>query len=353
MTKPSFTLRELAQLTNSRLIGDPDYVITGFADLDSAKQRDVSFLSSPKYVPTRYLTAMQQSSAGAIFIAPSVNAIEGRNFLIVDDPTFAFQQTIEAMRGTPKLTTFTGIHPSAIIHPSAKIGDQVTVGPHAVIEGGACIGNNTHIGANCYIGPEVVIGSHCLIHPNVTIREQCRIGNRVILQPGVVIGGCGFGYATDQNGHHTKLTHIGNVVIEDDVEIGANAVVDRARFTSTVVGHGSKIDNLVTLAHNVKLGCHNIVCGQSGIAGSTQTGDYVVIAGQVGIDGHLKIGKGVMISARSGVTKSLDKPGKYGGLPAIPLEESNRVNVMLRNIEHYIDEIKNLQERLDQLESKC
>ncbi len=351
MKKTSFTLAELAKLTDSKVIGNPDYVITGFADLESAKPCDVSFLSNPRFVPTRYLNAMKSSIAGAIFIAPSVQPVEGKNYLIAEDPSRAFQQAIEAMRGPIKQSMFSGIHPSAVIHETAKIGKNVSVGPNAVIDGESTVGDNSVIGSNSYIGPYTTIGDDCIIHPNVTIRECCRLGNRVIVQPGAAIGTCGFGYTTNQKGQHIKLNHIGNVDIEDDVEIGGNTVIDRARFTCTIIARGTKIDNLVTIAHNVKLGPHNIVCGQSGIAGSTQTEEYVIIAGQAGVDGHLKIGKGVVISARSGVTKSLSKPGKYGGLPAKPLNENNRLSVLQHNLSEYVDKIKELEHRIAQLES--
>jgi UDP-3-O-[3-hydroxymyristoyl] glucosamine N-acyltransferase len=333
MGKKSYTLAELAQLTHTRLVGNANHVITNIADLNSAKSDEASFLSNPKYTPTRYEGAMRASQAGVIFIAPTVQPIEGRNFLIAEDPTKAFQDTIELFRGkTNQLTGFTGIHASAIIHETAVLGKGVTVGPHAVIDAETNIGENTFVGAGVYIGPNCSIGKECTIHPRVTIREQTQIGNQVIVQPGAVIGGCGFGYATDKKGKHTKLNHIGNVVIGDDVEIGANATIDRARFTSTIIGSGTKIDNLVTIAHNVQVGEDNLIAGQSGIAGSTKTGRCVVIAGQCGINGHIEIGSGIIISAQSGVTKSLDKPGVYGGHPAIPIKEHNRNLVKLMKL---------------------
>jgi UDP-3-O-[3-hydroxymyristoyl] glucosamine N-acyltransferase len=333
MGKKSFTLAELAKLTQTRLIGNGDHIVSDVADLDSATNHQASFLSNPKYTATRYETAMRHSQAGVIFIAPTVQPIEGRNFLIADDPTSAFQQTIELFRGkSNQLTGFTDIHPTAIIHETAILEKGVTVGPHAVIDAGTTIGENSFIGSGVYIGPDCVLGKDCTIHPRVTIREQTQIGNRVIIQPGAVIGGCGFGYATDNKGKHTKLNHIGNVVIGDDVEIGANATIDRARFTSTVIGAGTKIDNLVVVAHNVRLGEDNLIAGQSGIAGSTKTGRCVVIAGQCGINGHIELGSGVIVSARSGVTKSLDKPGPYGGYPAVPIHEFNRNQVKLKKL---------------------
>lgn len=347
----TFTLGELAQLTSSHLFGDPNYLITGFADLESAKPTDISFLSNPRYLPTRYLSAMQRSSAGAIFIAPTVTPTENKNFLIVKDPSLAFQKTAETMKGIPRQTAFVGIHPSAVIHPTARIGENVTIGPLAVIDGDVIIGNRTFIGANSYIGPQVTIGEDCRIHPNVIIREQCHLGNRVIIQSGAVIGECGFGYVTNEKGQHIKLAHIGNVVIKDDVEIGANTTIDRARFTETIIGTGTKIDNLVEIAHNVKLGPNNIICGQAGIAGSTQTEECVVVAGQAGLDGHLKIGKGVFISGQSGVSKDLSIPGTYRGHPAVPIKEFNKLSVLLRNIEAHVEQIKELQKRVKELEN--
>jgi UDP-3-O-[3-hydroxymyristoyl] glucosamine N-acyltransferase len=347
----SFTLGELAKLTNSSLIGDSNYLITGFADLESAKPNDISFLSNHRYIPTRYLSAMKRSLAGAIFIAPSVRPTEDKNFLIIKDPSWAFQQTIEAMKGIPKQTAFDGIHSSAVIHPTARISENVTIGPHAVIDGEVVVGKGCFIGANCYIGPQVTLGESCHIHPNVTIREQCQLGDRVIIQSGAVIGECGFGYSTNEKGKHLKLAHVGIVVIENDVEIGSNTTIDRARFTETVIGKGSKIDNLVAIGHNVKIGKDNIICGQAGIAGSAETEESVIIAGQAGLNGHIKIGKSVVVAAQSGVTKNLARPGSYKGHPAIPTKEFNKLFVLQRNIDIYIEQIRELQKRVEKLEA--
>ncbi|HXF29348.1 MAG TPA: UDP-3-O-(3-hydroxymyristoyl)glucosamine N-acyltransferase, partial [Chlamydiales bacterium] len=199
------------------------------------------------------------------------------------------------------------------------------------------------------IAPKVIIGENCTIHANVVIREGCHIGNRVVIQPGAIIGSCGFGFTTDANGVHTKLNQLGNVIVEDDVEIGANTTIDRSRFQSTRIGKGTKIDNLVQIGHGVKLGPYNLIIGQTGIAGSTETGSHVVLAGQVGVNGHIKLADGVMVAARSGVTKSLLKPGKYGGMPAIPLHEHNKIAVLQNNIERYVEELKELRKQLEEL----
>lgn len=342
MSKKSFTLEELAAYTDSKLIGDPSYCITNVESLELATASDASFLANP-----RYEKAMLKSQAGVVFVKEETGLPDGRNFLLNPNPSKAFQQTAEAFYGTgSEITGFEGIHPTAVIHPSATIGKNCTIGPSVVIDKQAEIGNDTVISAGCYIGPYVKIGAFCLLHPHVIIREQCILGMRVILQPGVVIGACGFGYLTDQSGKHTKLNQLGAVIIGDDVEIGANTTVDRSRFKNTEIHRGTKIDNLVQIGHGVIIGEDNIIVAQTGIAGSTKTGKNVTIGGQVAIAGHLQIGDRVMIAGRSGVTKSLIEPGTYGGIPARPIGEHNRVSVYLQNIEQYIKKIKKMEERL-------
>lgn len=347
MAKKVFTLAELASLTNSRLVGDGSLQIQNVADLETAGSFDASFLANPNYDK-----AMRASLAGVVFVSPDVELIAGRNFLVTSDPSRAFQITVEAFFGrvVHVFSGFEGIHPSAVIHETASLGKNVTVGPQAVIDKDVVIGDNTVIGAGCYVGFHVTIGSDSLLHPRVTIRERCQIGNRVIIQPGAVIGSCGFGYTTDNQGRHIKLNQIGIVVIEDDVEIGANTTIDRSRFKATLIGRGSKIDNLVQIGHGVIVGAHNIIVAQTGIAGSTKTGNYVVIAGQVAVAGHLTIADKTMIAGKSGVSKSITESGKYGGIPVMPIKEYNRNTVMLRNIDTYVEQIKKLQQKIEVLE---
>lgn len=346
----TFRLDDIAALTKSQLVGDPNHEISGVADLERASSKEASFLENP-----RYEQAMLQSKAGVIFINPNTRLAEEHNFLINENPSMAFQLLIEAFfveKG--KLTGFEEIHPTAVIHPTSKLGLNVKIGPHVVIDKDTIIGANTFIGSGTYIGPSVSIGEDCIIHPRVVIRECCLIGNRVLLQPGVVIGSCGFGYITDKQGVHIKLSQLGTVEVEDDVEVGANTTIDRSRFETTIIKKGTKIDNLVQIGHNVSVGPYNIIVAQSGIAGSTKTGRHVVIGGQVAVAGHLKIGDGVMLAGRSGVTKSISKPGKYAGVPAQPLEESNRNGVFLNNIEKYfLKPLKALEEQIKQLSGKC
>ncbi len=298
--KKSFDLETLAKLTNCQLIGNPNHLIFGVADLETATSQEASFLSN-----SRYQQAAVNSRAGVIFIDSQTSLLEKKNYLISDQPSRAFQQLIEIFhppREAP--SAFKGIHPSAIIHETAFLAENVTIGPHAVVEEGVKIGTGTFIGAGTYIGIDTIIGSFCLIHPHVVIREGCQIGHHVVIQPGAIIGSCGFGYTVDKQGKHIKLNQVGNVIIEDDVEIGANTTIDRARFKSTRIEQGSKIDNLVQLGHSVNIGPHNIIIAQTGIAGSTSTGRHVILAGHVAVAGHLHLDEGVIVAGKSGVSKS-------------------------------------------------
>ncbi len=346
MKNTPFTLKELAELTDSTLIGDPNYCITNVESLELATSTDASFLANPRYEKT-----MLKSKAGVIFVMAIPSEGEGRQYLVNSNPSQAFQKTFEAFYGTGQdFTGFEGVHPTAVIHPTVILGKQCTVGPHVVIDKDVVVGDNTVINAGCYVGPHSKIGAHCILHPRVTIRERCILGNRVILQPGVIIGSCGFGYLTDKTGIHSKLNQLGGVIVHDDVEIGANTTVDRSRFKNTEIGKGTKIDNLVQVGHGVIIGEHCIVVAQTGISGSTKIGSYVTIGGQAALAGHLQIADRVVIAGRCGVTKSLMKAGAYGGLPARPLDEYQRTLVHLQNIGEQYKKLKALEGRVKALE---
>ncbi len=339
-----YTLGELATLTGAKLIGDAHYEIIGVENLDAASEHEAAFLENP-----RYEKQLLSSKAGVIFINPSIQPLPGRNFLIAAHPSLAFQKIIELFMAT-KESGFSGIHPTAVIHSSAQIEYGVTIGPYAVIDRNVRLGRATRVGAHVFIGAETVVGSECLIHPHVTLREGCEIGNRVVLQPGVVIGSCGFGYFTDSQGKHTFLKQVGNVIIEDDVEIGANTTVDRARFKTTRICKGSKIDNLVQIGHQVEIGPDNLIVSQVGIAGSTKTGRNVIIGGQAGIVGHIEIKDRVILAARTGVSKSLTQPGVYAGEPASPIKEAAEQFAHVRNAGKWFKRIKDLEEKITQFE---
>jgi UDP-3-O-[3-hydroxymyristoyl] glucosamine N-acyltransferase len=342
-----YTLAQLAELTQTQLEGDPNFLIVGVDDLENARPEDASFLSN-----SRYESAMRRSKAGVIFIGRDAPRAEGKNYLTAQDPSRAFQQAIELFYGQlQKTSAFTGIHPTAVIHPTARLAEGVSVGPLSVIDCDVEIAANTTIASHVCIGAGTKIGTDCVIHTRVTIRETCIIKNRVIIQPGAVIGSCGFGYITDQRGHHQKLKQLGNVILEDDVEIGANTTIDRARFKSTIIKRGSKIDNLVQIAHGVVVGEDNLFVAQTGIAGSSKTGRHVIVAGQSGITGHVTLGDGVIITARSGVSKSITEPGKYTGEPAVPMNEHHRLQVQMRQLQKYLSRIQELEKRLADLEN--
>lgn len=326
--KKSLRADELAALLDATLEGDPSVIISGVNDLAHAGTEDISFFANP-----RYQKEMLASCAGAIIAPPGTEKGVCQTLLFHSDPSLAFQRAMLLFL-PPKdaYSGFTGIHPTAVLHPTVEVGDDVTVGPYAVIDMGVRLGKSSFIGSHVYIGPRSRIGSFCTIHPHAVIREDSQIGDNVIIQPGAVIGSCGFGYATDKQGKHAKLEQVGNVIIDNDVEVGANTTIDRARFKATRIGEGTKIDNLVQIAHNVEIGRHSVIISGVGIAGSTKIGNHVVLAGKAAINGHIEICDGVRVAACSGVTKSIIKPGDYGGLPAMPLAEYNRFSVRLRRL---------------------
>lgn len=340
------SLQELSRLTGSQLIGDPNHRISGIEDLASATSSEASFLANSRYLPL-----LETTEAGAICIDAHTQRIEGKNYLISSSPTATFQKLIELFKkDSIPSSGFIGIHPTAVIHPSAMIEPDVTIGPHAVVDAHCRIGQGTILGAHVVLGAGVVIGQKCLLYPLSTVREGCRLGHRVILQSGAVIGSCGFGYSTDAQGRHQKQEQLGIVILEDDVEVGSNTTIDRARFRETRICQGTKIDNLVQIGHNVLLGPHNLIVSQTGISGSVKTGKYVIMGGQTGTVGHIQIADGTMFAARSGIKKSIKSPGKYGGNPAIPLHEHQRDQVYLKNIRKLSAKLQELEERLSKLQ---
>lgn len=339
-----YLLSEIAQLTQSKLLGNPNQKISGIETLENAGQDQIAFLENP-----RYERQMAGSHAGAIIVHPSTHLSENKNYLLHEHPTLCFQQLIELFIQLPA-SGFLAIHPTAVIHENCVLKEEVTVAPRAVIDQGVVIGSRTQIGAGVIIGAGVTIGDDCFIHSNAVIREGCQIGNRVVVQPGAVIGSCGFGYFTDKKGVHHPLKQLGNVILEDDVEIGANTTIDRARFKTTRIGRGTKIDNLVQIGHQVELGPNNLIISQTGIAGSTKTGQSVIMGGQTGVIGHLTIADGTMLAARSAVSKNITQGGIYSGTPAIPIKQYNSQLVYLRNIEKFLRRLEALEKKLSSVQ---
>jgi len=334
----TFTVKELAALSGGELVGDSTLKITGAASLSEATPGEISFFTDRKYIGL-----LRKTRASAIFVpldfAKPVNAAQIR----VSNPTKAFEQVL--LKFTPERITFApGIHPSAVVDPSAQLGQRVSIQPLAVIEPDAKIGDDTIIGAGSYVGHETVIGPACHIYPNVTIRERSRIGSRVIIHSGAVIGADGFGFEM-VDGRHQKILQLGMVQIDDDVEIGANTTVDRARFGRTWIQQGVKIDNLVQIAHNVVIGKNSVIVAQSGISGSTRVGERVIMGGQVGIVGHLEIADGSMIAAQSGITKNLPG-GVWFGSPAVPFPEAKQQIAWIHRLGKLFARVKEIEKKL-------
>jgi UDP-3-O-[3-hydroxymyristoyl] glucosamine N-acyltransferase len=259
----------------------------------------------------------------------------------VANPSLAFARLVEFFAPKPPVFA-SGVHPTAVLGEGVVIGEGASIQPFAVLEPGVVVGAGSIVGAYCYLGHESKLGEHCLLHPRVTIASRCVVGNRVILHSGVVLGSDGFGFEWT-GGRHVKIPQVGIVQVDDDVEIGANTTVDRARFGRNWIQEGCKIDNLVQVAHNVVVGKHTLLVAQAGISGSTQLGARVTLAGQVGVAGHLQIGDGAVVSAQSGVSKSLPGAALYMGSPAQPAQEFREQVAMVRRLGR-------LQERVARLE---
>lgn len=338
------TVREIAQFIGGEVIGDGSVVITGVSGIKEAGEGDITFLANPKYFPLA-----QETRASAI-IAPVGADIKAKAVIQTDNPSLGFTKVIslfvpqEAMR-------YKGIHGTAVIGAGVSLGTDVAIGPHAVIEDNVRIGDNTVIHAGSFIGHHTSIGSDSLIYANVSIRERIVIGSRVIIHSGTVIGSDGFGFVAVQ-GVHQKIPQIGIVEIGDDVEIGANVTIDRARFDKTVIGKGSKIDNLVQIAHNVVIGENSLIIAQAGISGSTIIGNNVTIAGQAGLVGHITVGDGAIAAAQAGVTKSIPANTLVSGYPAKKHEVAIRVNACVQNLPKLYETVNLLKKKIQELEER-
>jgi len=337
------TIGEITELVGGRLSkGDPGTKLRGFAALDGAGPDQISFFGNQKYA-----AQLAETSAGAVFVMNSeVDASENTALIVVENPVVAFDLVIRKYGVKPPAFE-AGVSPAAFVDPSAKLNkEEVSVLANASILKNASIGSGSRIGAGTVICEGASLGAACEIGPNVTIREGCIIGDRVTLHPGVVIGGDGFGFEFSE-GRHQKVEQLGIVRIEDDVEIGSNTTIDRARFGETIIGEGTKIDNQVQIGHNVVIGKHCIIVAQTGIAGSVTLGNYVTFAAQSGIAGHLEVADRVTFGARSGVIASIKEPGgTWFGYPAKLLKESRREAMRIKRIPGLIDRVKKLEEKL-------
>ncbi len=335
---------EIAKIVDGELCGDASVVIKGFSGLKEAQDGDLSFVANPKYI------ALAQETKASAIIVPRDLSVPGKTFIRADNPSWAFSRIVTLFVEETSIP-LKGVHPTAVVAKDAQIGKDVAIGPHVVIEPGAAIGDRTAIHAGSYVGHRTVVGQDCLIYPNVTLRENISIGSRVTIHSGTVIGCDGFGYIAVEGKHH-KIPQVGTVVIEDDVEIGSCVTIDRARFDQTRVGRGTKIDNLVQIAHNVLIGEDCIIISQSGISGSVTIGKGAILAGQAGIAGHLTIGDGAIVSAKAGVSKSIPANTQVTGYPARPIDKMMEINAHVQLLPRYVKTIQELKRKIEEIEKK-
>ncbi|MDI1353184.1 MAG: UDP-3-O-(3-hydroxymyristoyl)glucosamine N-acyltransferase [bacterium] len=344
------SLNTIANLVQGIIIGEPSLDISCLSPIDDISAGSLVFAEGEEK-----LKIAEASEAHAILVSAKITTSK-KTLIQVDHPFQAFIKLLNHFN--PPKKPLIGIHPTAIIGEGVRLGAQVSIGPYVVIESGSIIGNNTILKSHIYVGHDVIIWEYSIIHPHVTIYDNCSIGSKVIIHASTVIGSDGFGY-TFVDGQHLKVPHVGQVIIENNVEIGANTAVDRATMGATLIGEGTKIDNLVQVAHSVKLGKNNILCGFTGIAGSTTSGNNVIFAANVGVSDHVRIDNNVILGARTGVppNKHLKEGMVYLGSPAKPKDIAikhelsvNRIPLMRKNIKSLTEQVALLTKKLAQQE---
>ncbi len=326
---------EIADRVGGKVEGDREREIHGIAGLESAGPRELTFAEG-----ARALAAAARSAAGCILV-PEKSRLPGQTTIAVAHPKLALIRAAEALQ--PAARAEPAIHPTAVISPSARIAPDVSVGPHAVLEDGVTVGSATSLGARVFLGRGVEIGERCVFFPGVCVYAGSRIGNDVVIHAGSVIGADGFGYVFAERRHH-KFPQVGHVVIEDLVEIGSNTTIDRGSLGTTVIGQGTKIDNLVQIAHNVRIGSHCVIAAQTGISGSVEIGNYVVMGGQVGVGDKARIEDGAVIGAQAGIPtgKIVRRGSVLWGTPARPMSEFKKIYAHLSQLPKLADKVKKL-----------
>jgi UDP-3-O-[3-hydroxymyristoyl] glucosamine N-acyltransferase len=346
---PSMKLRDLAEALQCRLEGDGSLDIRRVCGIENAQPGDITFVDNPLYAPF-----LSTTRASAVILSASQPLPASRDtplaVLRSDHPYMAFARAVAVF--APAIAPKKGIDPQSAVAPDVSLGADVSIGPFVTIGAGASIGARTAIHAHVAIGPGARIGDECILYPQVSIRDRVTIGNRVILHDGVVVGSDGFGFAKQPDGTHLKIPQTADVVIEDDVEIGANSTIDRPAVGETRICAGTKIDNLVHIAHGVSVGRRVIFAAQVGISGSTVVEDDVILAGQVGVAGHLTLGKGVMATAQSGIPSSIDAGQYVSGSPAIPHQDWLKSAAAYRQLPALRKRVAELEHRIVELEEK-
>ncbi len=341
---PGITAGELAVRLGGTLSGDPTRVVRGVAPLVDAGPEDVAWIAHPKYA-----AQLARSRAGLLLAPESgIEIPAGRDVVRVPDPDASLTLVL-ALLAPPAVHVPPGVHPTAVIAPDAVVAGAA-IGPHVVVETGAVVGAGTELHAGVYIGPGCRIGRGCVLWPNVVVREHTVIGERVVIHPNATIGADGFGYLS-RGGAHLKIPQIGRVVIEDDVEIGAGTCIDRARSGETRIGRGTKIDNLVQIGHNVRVGAHCILVSQAGVSGSCRLGHHVVLGGQVGVADHVELGDGAQVAAQGGVAQDIPPGVVHGGSPSVEVHAWRRQMIGLRRLPEVLERLRVLEQRVRQLES--
>ncbi len=337
------TINDLASYLGGTVKGDGDVVINGLAPLEAATADKITFLANPKYA-----SKVAETGAGAVLMAPGGEAY-GRNVIEVANPYLGFAKLLTlfyVQKPTPS-----GVNENASIGNNVKLGADISIHPGAFIGDGVSIGDRCVIHPGAVVYPGVTIGADSVIHANAVIRERCRLGRRCVIQPGAVIGSDGFGYAPDGQGYY-PIPQIGIVILEDDVEIGANTCIDRAALEATQIKRGTKLDNLVQIAHNCVVGEDCMIVSQVGISGSTKIGNHVTLAGQVGVAGHLTIGDNVMVGAQSGIPGSLPANAGYSGTPAIAHKDWLKSMAMIPRLPDLRKTVSALEKRIAELEAR-
>lgn len=343
---PALTVAEIASLCSGVVEGNREQLISGANSLEDAEASDISFVA---HDAAAKLAAV--SRAGCLLV-PRHMSLAGREAMVrVEDPRASFGLVLSVLYARPKMTAY--VHPSASIDPTAELGEEVSIGAGTVVGARARIGNFCEIGSNCVIGEDVLIGDQTRLFAQVTIYPGVRVGSRVLFHAGVVLGADGFGFAAVK-GHYRKIPQVGTVVIEDDVELGANTCVDRATLGKTVIGQGSKLDNFVHVAHNVRMGKHVVVAAQTGFSGGVVIGDYAVVGGQVGVGDKATIESGAIVGSKSGIlTKARARAGEpLWGIPARPLREHLKGLAQVRRLSAYEAELKQVKQRCQELEKR-
>lgn len=339
-----FTAQQVADLLGGKVEGNPDVTINKLSKIEEGEPQGLTFLSNEAYTEFIYTT-----DASAAIVSKDFEATqpfkETLTLIRVEDPRVSFAKILEAYQKFR--FSDTGIHPSAFVDESASVGENVYVGPNATISAGAVIGDNARINANVFIGQKATIGENTSILDGATIHHDCVIGKDCTMYSGVVIGGDGFGFAPNSENNYQKVVHIGNVVIEDHVEVGSNTTIDRGTLGSTIIRKGVKLDNLIQVAHNVEIGENTVIAAQTGIAGSTKIGKNCMIGGQVGFVGHINIADGVKIAAQSGIGQSIEQENSiWQGSPAIEIRDFQRSYVVFRKLAEVAARLSKLEKKL-------